>query len=846
MLSWLFKKRAPDGATHAGPAPVTAPPPRAEARAQLAADARAEWLPQLQAAQGDDAALLRIAQATPLLDIKLAAVEALGTEDALKQAERALRSHDSRAHRAAKKRLVAAVALREARARATELIDTASALAAEALPAANRLVALDHDWQALDASLLSAAQCEAFAERRDQINTSIRAHGEHQHRVHRWVADATRALDELRQSGADDIVARSATAQRLRDTRPDAPTTTALDAALHTALQAAALAEEARLTALAMPAASAPSEPTAVEPTAPVATPAPTTAPTAVANRPSAEQRQQVEALLGQAEAALAAGQFGEMQQQLRAVDHALESWHGAAVSNAMRARHQALHAERARLKGWQQWGGGRAIDALVDDAEALARLTLAANDADAVNPPKLALKAHAENIRALRLRWKELERLGAAANQTLWQRFDTALQSAHAPVAAQQAALKAARQDNLRAREALLIALDDVPVEPAAIGTDDLAAHWKEQLRALGDFQLAWRQLGPLEHTVPRSAKDALLQRLRSGVERIEVPLQEARRGAEAVREQLIARADALARELGHNPALRDAAPRVRELQAEWQQAARTVPLARAVESALWARFKAATDAAFAQRAAAFDARDAELAANLAAREALLERLSSVSLDADAAELQRALNDVDRAWRQPIELPRAAAGAIEARFREARTAVAQALADSAQRGWQVQCDTLLAKLRLCESRESSEAAPLDEAERAREWAAHAALPAAWEQALAARWTHPVAPGPLAAPAVDDLLLQLEAALDLLATPEMQAARRELKLRALKDTLEGRATSALAPAAQRAQWLAAALRQGGLAVAQRERLHAVIAALRQTPPGANPAGTIGR
>jgi hypothetical protein len=83
---------------------------------------------------------------------------------------------------------------------------------------------------------------------------------------------------------------------------------------------------------------------------------------------------------------------------------------------------------------------------------------------------------------------------------------------------------------------------------------------------------------------------------------------------------------------------------------------------------------------------------------------------------------------------------------------------------------------------------------------------------------------------------LDELLLQLEAALELPSAPEWLAARRELKLRAMKDALEGREQPQLG-AARHAQWLAAALRQSGTTSAQRERLHALVAALRKAPAG---------
>ncbi len=857
MLSWLFKKRGGVPATGTGaaiPVPVQIrAEARAEAKAKQAEDGRAEWAERLLSAQGNDEALLLVARTATLLDIRCAAVEALVTEAALKRAERELRGHDSRVHRAAKQRLVAAVAQREVRAGASALIATAAALAGDAMPPANRLVALDRDWLALDASLLADGQGSEFAGLRERINASMHAQGEWQQRVHRWSAEARQALAGLERTcgtadvdvnASEDMDRRCEAASALRESRPDAPATAALDQALRAALdtlaeavmesarQASARAEAAQLAALAVPDVG--------HPEAAIAIGTPVAAATAprVLNTPSPEQIQQLETLLAEAEAALADGQFGALQQQLHGVDGLFQSLNAAMLDDSLRMRRQALHAERARLRDWQQWGGAQAIDALVTEATALADATLAAGDPEAVDARKLHLQTHAASIQGLRQRWQAMGRLGAPAPASLWQRFDAALQAAYAPVAVQQASMKAARHENLRAREALLEVLDALPAPPATLQDDDGAARWKELLRALGDFQLAWRQLGPVEHTVPASAKAALLERQRGSVARIEAPLQEARRVAGIEREQLIVRAATLAQELARNPAARDATPRVRELQAEWQQHARLLPLARAAEGALWARFKAATDAVFVQREAAFNARDAELATNLAAREALLERLSSLNADSGEAEVQRTLAEVDRAWRQPVELPGAAAGAIDARFRSARAVAAQTLAEGARRCWESQCDTLLAKLMLCEQREAAAAAGSSssaDGDLANRWAAHDALPPAWQKALEPRWAQPVAPGPLSEAAMGDVLLHLEAALDLPATPELQVARRDLKLRALKATLEGRGAAALEPAAQRAQWFAGALRQSVHTVEQRERLRALVGALRQSP-----------
>jgi hypothetical protein len=245
-----------------------------------------------------------------------------------------------------------------------------------------------------------------------------------------------------------------------------------------------------------------------------------------------------------------------------------------------------------------------------------------------------------------------------------------------------------------------------------------------------------------------------------------------------------------------------------------------------------LWARFKAATDAVFTQREAAFAARDAELAANLAAAQALVDRLAALDITAPPADIQRTLAEVDRAWRQGGELPRGAVETLEDRFHAARSAAAALLSAGQQQRWQARCDALASRLSLCEAREDG--AEASDALNVR-WAEPDVLPAPWQQALAQRWALAPTAGPLPAAEVDDLLLRLEAALDLPTSPAWQAARQQLKLRALKDVMEGRAPAQAGPQ-QNAGWLQALLRQAGLDATQRARLQALVAALRTAQP----------
>jgi hypothetical protein len=506
---------------------------------------------------------------------------------------------------------------------------------------------------------------------------------------------------------------------------------------------------------------------------------------------------------------------------------------HGGASAVSLHSRIDAVQVEYTRLKGWQHWGGGLARDELVLQAEALGAATRGESGADIV---KLSLRQQAEVIDDLRSRWKELDRLGGATSRSLWQRFDAALKAAHQPVAAQYAVQRAARAQNLQLRNQIVDALSVVALPDRS--ESDAAPDWKALAATLERFHAEWRKLGPLEHTVPHKERDKLVARMGAAVQRLEAPLNEARRVAQLHRERLIASAEALASEAASGASGRELISKARELQAEWQRHAATLPLPRVVEGALWARFKADIDEIFSAREAAFKARDAELKAHGAERAALIERLATMTVDTPAPELKRTLAEVDAQWQRLGPAPRADAATLDSQFLSARNSARSLLATGARRSWHITCDVLLAKLALCEELEHQAESPEARATLEQRRATQPSLPAVWEQALARRasLTRAEPSGDSrSTTSTDDLLLQLEAAFQVESPPALAAARRELKLRAMKAALEGRQRSAPAPLASDAL-LAAALERTGLDDPQRERLARVIAAFRERGP----------
>ena len=541
-----------------------------------------------------------------------------------------------------------------------------------------------------------------------------------------------------------------------------------------------------------------------------------------------------VTGLVEQAEAALGAGHLAETAKYLTAIDDASTNAKGTTLEKVLHARIETLQAETARLKGWQHWGGGRVREDLAAEAEVLAKGSTA---------EKLAVKQHADAIENLRGRWKELDKLGGATSRPLWQRFDGALKTAYLPVAAHLAKLKAVRQDNLAARNKLLDNLDAVTLAgdgaaPTPDSTSDAiidsTPDWRVLARALEHFQMEWRKCGPVEHTVPHKSQAALAARMKASIARLDQPLSEARRVAQLERETLIARAKALAADTRN----REVITKVRELQTEWQVHAKTLPLMRQVENALWTEFKTATDAVFTQRDAMHAERDAGFKANQAIREALIARLAAVGADTAATEIKRSLAEVDSEWRKCGEAPRSEAARLEAQFRAVRDAVQQYLSGSAKRGWQHICDTLGAKLALCREAESTSEA----ADVGARWNLLPVLPAVWEKALSVRFGEAQngnaenvdADADDAFEAIETALLQLESALEIESPPAFHAARRELKLRAMKAAIEGRQSAGVTNA-DIERWLGEVIAQANLDATSNERIATIITAIRNKP-----------
>jgi exonuclease SbcC len=853
---------------------VTVAPPSTDAQSNNTAtpEETQDWQNKIAAAGADDVTLLQLAHQAPTVPLKLQAIEALTQESAFKQAMHDFRDHDKRLYRAAKARWQAASARRLAHAEASALITSARTLLDQETVPVNRVVELDQAWAAIDQPLLDAALAAEFADLSARLAIRVRAHGEQVQALTRWLSATENAMATLSASlpgvaqgitppdesetlavtlldlvhgvpeGADDrcrdkgdaanrlLALASSVVQRARFLQ-SLPATENSDEAIEKQLieqwrTFPEMSEGELHTVLATRFAdwrNASIEERKHE----------YTAQSALERAQRAEQNQQrlntVQRDVALAEAAQADGHVADLTRLLQAIDNVLKR---GPVSAALTQRIELLRAEQRRLQDWQRWGGRQGREQLVVEAQALA----------AQAGEKIAVKAHAEAIESLRERWKELDKLGGASSQALWLSFDGALKTAYVPVAAHLDKLKQARRENLAAREQIINSLTSsaakfFPAVPEG-GPPPALPDWRAVSHEIEEAKLAWRKLGPVEHTVPRKSLQgdkAVTARYAAALHAIEAPLKNAHADARKQREQLIA----LARELAASDVTaRDVIDKVRKLQTQWQSVAKTQPLPRRDENALWMAFKTATDSLFTARDAARAASEAAFNAKQQARIDIIEHVATLAHAALASDIKRALSEAETNWRAAPDVPKPQAVKLESRYRAARDAANKRLGELATHAAQARYDALLAAMALCQEREMSNEPDADLDAR---WHGIEHFPEAWKNRLDARFhserhtaatTAPASPaGKNATETLPDTLLNLEVACSIESPEEFHPARQRLKILALKNAMEGRQTTATTPA-DIERWLLDAASHARPDAVSQERLAKIIASVR--------------
>lgn len=269
-------------------------------------------------------------------------------------------------------------------------------------------------------------------------------------------------------------------------------------------------------------------------------------------------------------EAALEAKQLKESRQLLKTVQQqfkSLDRRHG----KPFQARMQLLNGQLRELSDWLGFATEPKQIELCEQMEYLAE-------------QPMEPEAKAERIKELQNEWRNL---GGSSDRALWTRFKAASDKAYEPCKDYFSAKSGLKRANLEKRKAICDELENF-LAHADWSTMDWKAAEKIHLTARQEWKAAW----PVEFRENRQVQkqfDDLLKKL-------EAPLDQERQKNEALKQEIVDKANAL---IDHEP-LQDAMNQAKNLQADWK----AIGITRHREDRkLWQAFRKACDQIFARR---------------------------------------------------------------------------------------------------------------------------------------------------------------------------------------------------------------------------------------------------
>jgi hypothetical protein len=220
-------------------------------------------------------------------------------------------------------------------------------------------------------------------------------------------------------------------------------------------------------------------------------------------------------------------------------------------------------------------------------------------------------------------------------------------------------------------ARAARLIIVEAIE---ALAATDPAKANWKQITAAADDLFTQWQESQKSSPRLGKAESNDLWKRFRDARQKIDqgrrayfAELDTRNKGAKSAKEELIARAEALA------PQGSAGIPAYRALLDQWKASPRA---GKKIDDALWDRFKAAGDALYSAKATEVAAEEEEFAGNVDAKMAILTEAELLLTATDAASARSTLNQLQKKWDAAGKLPRSQMKVMEDRMRKVENAV--------------------------------------------------------------------------------------------------------------------------------------------------------------------------
>jgi DNA repair protein SbcC/Rad50 len=346
-----------------------------------------------------------------------------------------------------------------------------------------------------------------------------------------------------------------------------------------------------------------------------------------------------------------------------------------------------SARAELSRLQGWAKWGGNVSREELIKTVEELPA-------------QELAVSELAKKVGSLRERWKSLDSASGAAPRSLWERFDAACNIAYEPAAAHFKKMAEERQQNVETAQSMIAQVRQFASEAkldADVRPQLPLQEWKNIAVFCQRTSLAWHRLGMID----RKDRKRLDTEFKAAMTVLEKPLAEQQQIEIQNREALIAEVEQI------NAADRSALKALQGYQERWQEQAKSLPLERRDEQALWLRFRSACDGVFARRKEATEVADTGRKHNALLKESICSELEAALTD-PACNVAKLLQNNQAAWDRIGGLPRATENAINERYAAALSALQERLLVTQRAKLEAQAQALRGKIQLCQTVEAA------------------------------------------------------------------------------------------------------------------------------------------
>lgn len=286
-------------------------------------------------------------------------------------------------------------------------------------------------------------------------------------------------------------------------------------------------------------------------------------------------------------------------------------------------------------------------------------------------------IKVAIEGVRSLMEEWKEIGPTSKESNETIWQRFTSAMDNVYARQKEYLDKRKAEFDINLAKKRELV-----EKMRPFVDFESDRNTEWKEKTTDVEAIMNEWKQVG----FAAKADNDAIWEEFKAMREKFYTT-----RNAhfDKIHSMFVHNQKAKtelceqAERLKESTNWRDTSNAIKKLQEEWKQIG---PVPQKLSDKLWKRFRAACDVFFDNMKLHFEESDKKNAENLSAKEELIKRVEAFELLDDNNETIEKLKAFQSEWmgighvpmKEKERINTAYKKAIDAHFEKVRSRVGE------------------------------------------------------------------------------------------------------------------------------------------------------------------------